>query len=165
MTHLYIYSIYIYDVYIGEPTSGTCSKYKLMDDYKKHRIDRLVRVFGSQGPSWEADAPGREAEFLWGTGAVYVFLFFFKVLFFILPHFKDLALSKSWFSDISHFVNKTLVSSYKHSDGTWAPVFRWGLVTAGLWKNPFYMPYKPASRMGLYQWKGHWSSSRCWSFQ
>jgi hypothetical protein len=171
MTHLYIY--------IGEPTSGTYSKYKLMDDYKKHRIDRLLRVFGSQGPSWEVDAPGREAEFLWGTAALGLcmfFLFFFKWLFFILPHFKDLAPSKSWFSDISHFVNKTLVSSYKHSDGTCAPVFRWGLVTAGLWKNPFYKPYKPASRMGFYQWKGHWSSeivnssqnlrpSRCWSFQ
>jgi hypothetical protein len=111
---------------------------------------------------------------LWGC--VCFFFFFFKWLFFILPHFKDLAPSKSWFSDISHFVNKTLVSSYKHSDGTCAPVFRWGLVTAGLWKNPFYKPYKPASRMGFYQWKGHWSSeivnssqnlrpSRCWSFQ
>ena len=65
MTHLYIY--------IGEPTSGTYSKYKLMDDYKKHRIDRLLRVFGSQGPSWEVDAPGREAEYLWGTGACFFF--------------------------------------------------------------------------------------------
>ena len=68
MTHLYIY--------IGEPTSGTYSKYKLMDDYKKHRIDRLLRVFGSQGPSWEVDAPGREAEFLWGTAALGLCMFF-----------------------------------------------------------------------------------------